>query len=241
MSQLLDLKSKAKTRNAEKGFTLIELVLVVVILAVITTVAASRFSSLTGWKQESELRYFSSLWRQLFNEAYGRGETYRLVVNLDENYYQVFREIPLPPGKSVNVDLLSNLRTKREKERRAKEDAENIISVEEGFKKEDERTAESLDIQYYSVRFRDLNTAVELGHPLEFSNLVEKKYFTDGLRIRDIERGEEKIEEGQVIFRFTPQGSSDAATIFFSLNEQVFKAKSEPTSGNLKITEEVDA
>ena len=227
-----------KDHNRSRGFTLIELILVVVILAVITTVAASKFSSITGWKQESELRYFSSLWRQLFNEAYGRGETYRLVIDIDEDYYQVFREVPLPPGKFETVDLLSNLRTRREKERRAKEESEKLLSLEDEYKKEDQRLAEGLDSQYFSARFRDINSAVELGRPLEFPNLVDKKYFSEGLDIKDVKRGEDIIDEGQVIFRFTPQASNDPVILHFSLNDRIYVAESKPTSGSLKITED---
>ncbi len=238
MSQLQDHNTiKDNKLENEKGFTLIELILVVVLVSLITTLASSQFSSITGWRQESEIRYFSSLWRQLFNEAYGRGETYRLVLDIDNDFYQVFREIPLPPEKAENVDLVSNLRTRREKERRAKEDIADIGTLNEEFLKQDTLDSTPLDIQYFSTRFRDANASVRLSIPLEFPSLAKEKIFSDGLDIVSVKRGKETIDEGKVFFRFTPQATSEEVEISLKINEQDFVAKSESVNGNLSIKE----
>ena len=225
MSQLKD----------HRGFTLVELVLVVVLVSLITTLASSKFSSITGWKQESEIRQLSALWRQLFNEAYGRGQTYRLVLDIDKDFYQVFREVPLPPTKAENVDLLSNLRTRREKERKVKEEIEEIGTIEQEFQKQDIIDSSPLDQQYFSTRFRDANAGVKLSIPLEFPSLSEQKEFTEGLDIISVKRGEEVIDKGQIFFRFTPQATSDAVEINLKINEQDYVAKSEATNGSLII------
>ncbi len=235
MSQLLDRKTKKDTLKNNKGFTLVELVLVVVLVSLITTLASSKFSSITGWKQESEIRSLSSLWRQLFNEAYGRGQTYRLVLDIDNDYYQVFREVPLPPTRSENVDLLSNLRTRREKERKAQEEIEEIGTIAEEYAKQEAIDSLELDQQYFSVRFRDANAAVRLSIPLEFPSLSKQKDFTEGLDIISVKRGKEIIDEGKVFFRFTPQSTSDAVEINLKINDEDYVAKSEATNGNLVI------
>lgn len=231
--------------SKSRGFTLIELLLVIALIAIISTFAATRLTAIGGWKLEGDLRRFSSTWQFLFNEAYGRGETYRLVVNLDENYYHVLREVQLERDEVRNVDYLKNLRTRREQERRKEEEEEELATLEEEFVTYDRTQSGAIDRQYYNTKFRDVYADVRLSRPLEFPKLAEKKYFVPGLKIRDVlmQGSDDVIDEGEVIFRFSPQGAGDFAVIHFTLGTgeeddedlQVYTAVSHPATGNLSL------
>jgi hypothetical protein len=221
------------------------LLLVIALVALISTFAATRLTAIGGWKLEGELRRFSSTWQFLFNEAYGRGETYRLVLNIDENYYQVLREVQLDRNEVRNVDYLKNLRTRREQERRKEEENEKLASLDEEFTAYDRTQSGPIDGQYYRTKFRDVYADVRLSRPLEFPKLADKKHFVPGLKVRDVfmQGADEPIDEGEVIFRFSPQGASDFAVIHFTLGTgeeeeedlQIYTAVSHPATGNLSL------
>jgi prepilin-type N-terminal cleavage/methylation domain-containing protein len=221
-------------RNS-KGLTIIELLLVVVLIAIISTFAATRFSVITGWKHEGELRNFSSTWQFLSNEAFARGESYRLIINLDENYYYALREAAVDRDTVKNVDYLKNLRTRREKERRAQRELEELDSLEEEFAEYDAEQSGPVDRQFYKIKFRDSYSDVRLTRPLEFPELAKKKPLSDGLSFRDVLMDGKEFSEGEVFFRFSPQGASKFAVIHFNLGEDVYTAVSDPATGSLSL------
>lgn len=233
------MRISSKHREVSQlGFTLVELILVIVLVAIISTFAVTKFSSIDGWKQEGDLRRFASTWQFLFNEAYGRAETYRLVVNLDDNYYQVLREAPLPQDEIQQVDLLQNLRTRGEQERRKDKELDNLDNLEEAFAEFDRAQSGPIENQYYNTKYRDGHSDVKLTRPLDFPKLAEKKFLVEGLNIRDVilQGSEETQVDGEVFFRFTPHGASDFAVIHFTFDEeQIFTAVSHPATGELSV------
>lgn len=218
----------------QDGFTLVELVVVVALIAVIGTLSVQRLGSILGWQHESEIRELSATWQFLHNEASARSESYRLVINLSENSYYVLREVPLDPGESVQVDYLKNLRTKGEQERRAEEERKDLKSVEEEFEEEDKRQSGALDALYYQSRFRDPNAGVRLSPPLEFPSLAEKKQLSDGLEIRDVILDGEEVESGTIILRVAG-AASQFALLHLAAGEQIFTVYNNPATSVVEV------
>lgn len=217
------------------GFTLIEILLVIVLVAVISTLAAGRIDTLVQWKQEGDLRKFRNTWESMFSESLARGESYRLVIDLDRNTYYVRREIP-PDGTEVKqVDYLANLRTRGERERRSSEAADSLPSLEEEYKDEDQRQSGALDGLFYRTMFADPAGGVTLGRPLEFPNLAEPVELTQGLAFKAVVLRGERIERGSVAIRFTPRGAGEFATVHMAAGEDLYTLVNNPASGKVRM------
>ncbi len=218
------------------GFTLVELIVVVLIIGVISTLAVSRLESLTGWRQKSEVRAFTSLWEFLFAESLARRESYRLVLNLDDRTYYVRREVKLDRDAVRQVDYLKNLRTRSEKERRSKAAAEDTLSLEEEFSSEDERRNAPLELSYFNALFSDPHEEKRLAVPVEFPALAQTKAFPPGLRIRDLQTAGGNIAAGEVQFRFSPNANSEPVLIHFEVDGGgIFSVIVSPAMGTAKI------
>lgn len=222
-------------RPNDCGFTLIELILVVVLIALIATFAATRIDTVVLWKLEGDIRKFAGTWEFLFNEAYGRGESYRLVINLDRNSYYVRREVPVEGTVIRQVDYLENLRTKSEKERRAKKIEEEMLSVKEEFEEEDRRQSGALDTLYYQTMFSDPEGPRRLARPLEFPSLAEERVLTDGLEFRDVQTRGEKVNSGRVFLRLSSRGSGEFAVVHLAAGETVFTVAIHPATGKVSV------
>jgi len=237
-NQCLDLERARKDGPAwpsSCGFTLVELVLAIVLIALISSFAAIRFESLFGWKAEGELRKFAETWQFLFNEAYGRGDSYRIVVNLDQNSYYVRREV-IPRGLIVRqVDYLANFRTKSEKARRAKKEEEELLSIEEELAEEDLRQGGALDELFYETMFADPFSPKRLARPVEFPSLAEQRTLPPGLIFRSVTLHGERIESGQAFLRLSPRGSAEFAAVVLQAGEQLYTVVINPATGKVSV------
>lgn len=239
-----DLDTLVRTRLREtesrfsSGFTLIELVLVIVIIGLISAVMATRFDSIQVWRVESDIRRFADLWGFLYSEAFARGDSYRLVMDLNRQVYYVRREVPVEENEVRQVDYLANFRTKGERERRAKKEQEDMVgSLQEEFEKEDRRLAAPLDVLFYQTVFSDPQAPQRLTVPLEFPSLAEEKSLPDGLVLRDVVVNGETSNNGQVYLQLSPSGSSEIAAIHFEAGENVFTVSMDPATGRVTIDE----
>jgi prepilin-type N-terminal cleavage/methylation domain-containing protein len=222
--------------HSESGFTLIELVLVIVLIALISTFAAFRFESVALWKVDGDLRKFANTWQFLFGESYGRGDAYRLVVNLDENYYLVRREVPLEGTTVRQVDYLANLRSKSEKARRArKEEEEELLSFDQELSQEDARQSGALDELYYETLFTDPHSPKRLAVPVEFPALAQKQQLTEGLSFRDVVIRGETTDSGRVAIRLAPRASAEPALVHLLAGGQVFSVLINPATGRVSV------
>lgn len=78
------------TRNSRHGFTLIELCVVLVIVAVVLAIAIPRYGGfITRGTMRSEARRISALARYLSREASRSGNVYRLDFDVDTDSYRV--------------------------------------------------------------------------------------------------------------------------------------------------------
>jgi len=221
-------------RNGSRGFTLLEIVLVISIIAIVSAFSIGRFESMTGWKQEGELRKFLNTWQFLFTQAATRRLAYRLYLDLDRNSYFVRREVPLTPGESVDVDLLANLRTRGEQERRIQEEEER--SLDEEYKEEAERQALlSLEQRYLWAMFGGGNRSVKLGRPLEFPSLADRTELAIDVEINEVKTPRGKVNDGTAYIRFSPRGASEFALVYLKINEEDFTAYMNPMSGEVRL------
>ncbi len=224
----------ADVQAESRGFTLVELVVVVALIAVIGTLSVQRLGSILGWQHESEMRAFSATWQFLHNEGAARGEAYRLILNISEGSYHVLREVRLDPSESVQVDYLQNLRTKGEKERRSEKELSDLRSVEEEFEEEDRRQSGALDSLFYQTRFRDPDAGVRLSPPLEFPSLAEPKKLSAGLSFRDVIIEGEESNSGTAILRVSGS-ASQFAIVHLSAGEQVFTIYNNPATSVVRV------
>jgi prepilin-type N-terminal cleavage/methylation domain-containing protein len=225
-------------KKAQSGFTLIELVFVIVLIGILGVAAANRIDSVIVWRQKSDIRKFLSTWEFLYTEALARGNGYRLVMNLDNNTYYVRREVPITRTNVTDVDYLSNLRTKGEQARRALEEEEEIQTLDEEFEEEDLREGLPLDVLFYQSLYADPHGSLRLAQPLEFPSLAKKTTLTNGLRFHKVSTRRGTDTEGQPFIRFSPRGASDYAVVYFTTeDEHIFTAFMNPATGAISIKE----
>jgi prepilin-type N-terminal cleavage/methylation domain-containing protein len=75
--------------SAQKGFTLIELVLVIVIVGLATGLLSARFGALDSWKEQTALRKLSETIVLLNSQAVIDQAFYRLEFDLNQNLFRV--------------------------------------------------------------------------------------------------------------------------------------------------------
>lgn len=228
-------------QHSQHGFTLLELILVITLIAVISTLAISRVDSIIGWKYNRDVRKFITLWEFLNAEAIGRRETYRLYLDFDKQSYYVRREIPAERNRAFvrEVDYLSNLRTKGEKKRREEDDKkEERRDLSDQFEAEDERQANSIEEQFYQFYFNDAGSEASLGVPLEFPSLAEEQALTEGLRFKDIKIRGETLDSGTSFIRFSARGISDFVIVHISIEDKdQMTILMDPTSNKVALKE----
>ncbi len=223
-------------RVRQGGFTLIEIVVVITLLVVISGLAISRFDSLLGWRQRSDIRRFVDTWQFLYNESAARREGYRLIVDFDSQSYYVRREVLIEPSEVQKVDFLRGLRTDSEKKRLNEKDQE-LGSLEDEYKDEDKRLGGSVENLYFQALFGDPNEPVKLTRPTEFPSLAERHELTTDLQFRDVTTRAGKITEGAVPLRFSPRGGTDFAVVHLKTSKTVYTITMSPTTGEVKLLE----
>lgn len=222
-------------RTTSTGFTLIELMVVIVLIAIISGFTITRISSIALWQHESDLRRFTGLWQALQSEAFNRREAYRLVLSIDSNTYTVRREVPLEQGEIKQVDYLQNLRTKGEQERRKRQLEDQALgSVDEEFQRDDLRQSGSLVPLYYASVFQDPQADVRLTVPLQSPQLGEERQLAQGLLIRDVEYAEERIAEGSFYIRLAPGKQVVPMVVHFQSGEDVYSVFADPVHGRVR-------
>lgn len=221
--------------KSSPGFTLIELVVVIVIIAIIGSFTVTRLDTVLHWKVNGNLREFADTWQFLANEALGRRERYRLVIQLDTNSYLVRREIKTDNTTVSKVDFLKKLRLKSEQERRAKKEEEQLLSLEKEFSEDDVLQNRPLDFLFYRFIFEDPEEDIRLAVPLEFPNLAQTKTLNSGLRFRDVKIGGEEIKTGEAVLRFSSRGGSPFALVHLETSSSIYTALMNPVSGEVTL------
>lgn len=232
----------ARTRRThagcdERGFTLIELGAVIVLLVLMSALALSRFGTLDVWKERAELRKFISVWEMLAREAQQKGESYRLIVDLAESSYYVRREVVVDQRLAQSVDRLEGFRAKIGRNTREERLDRDLRTLEEEYREEDSREGESLELIYYRTVYRDPEDLSRLAIPLDFPSLAEPQYLPPSIRVRDAVIGSTKRTDGKVYIRFAANGSTDFAVLHLLVSGTVYTALMNPATGSVKLEE----
>lgn len=88
-----------RTRSAQAGFTLMEIIVAMVLIGVLAAMAAPYVSGALGLQVKGEARKLAGKMRYLFDEASIRNSNFRVVFNLDRHAYTVEQ----CPGASAAV------------------------------------------------------------------------------------------------------------------------------------------
>jgi prepilin-type N-terminal cleavage/methylation domain-containing protein len=94
-------------RSRERGFTLIELSIVILILAIVARFAIPKIRSITGAELGATTRRLAQTTHYLYEEAALSGATYTLYLDLDRQEYWVERADPLTGESVEDADLLA--------------------------------------------------------------------------------------------------------------------------------------
>ncbi len=221
-------------RSSDSGFTLIEVAAVIVLFAVMSVLAIRNFGLLDSYRSDTELRKFISVWELVAGDAKRRGESYQLLIDLDDQSYTVRREVPLEGTTRKTVDYLENFRRKMG---RQAEREEPLLSVDEEFKQEDAREGDTLENLYAKTFFRDPGEPTRLGAPLSFPSLAERQRLPEVIRIRDVQVGNEQFERGEVTIRFSSTGTSDFAVVHLLVpaTGKILTAHMNPANATVKV------
>ncbi len=230
------IKPRAAIRSrSESAFTLIELALVIVLLAVMSTLAASRFGIIDNVQRKSAVSKFINTWEFLSQQARARGESYRLIIDITRNVYTVRREVPVDSVRPKNVDHLRNLRLDSEIERRAREEQEKLESLEDEYKEEDVREGDALENIFYRMAFRDPEGNFRLGVPLEFPSMKDEVRLPESVRFRDVSVRGEEVLTGVTAIRFTSTGANEFAVVHLLVGDGVMTALMNPATGKVQL------
>jgi type II secretory pathway pseudopilin PulG len=227
---------KGHSYRSEAGLTLVELAVVVLLLAVFSTIVATRFNAFTAYRQNGEFRSFLNTWQFLLNEAAADGNSYRLIIDLDRSSYLIRQEIPLPPEDQAKVDLNKNLRLRSEKNRRKQIEDMQALTASEAFALIDEAEARrTLEENFALTAYVDPGRNVVLAEPVNFPALAEEQFFSGGVRIGSVTVDGVKVSQGRVALHFNPQGATNIAVVRFVIEDQTRIAVLNPLSGESKF------
>jgi general secretion pathway protein H len=94
-------------RSRERGFTLIELSIVILIIAIVARLAVPKLRSLTGAELSATTRRLANTTRYLYEEAVLRGTVLTLYVDLDRQEYWIARADADAGRTGEDTDLLT--------------------------------------------------------------------------------------------------------------------------------------
>ncbi|MCB0317174.1 MAG: type II secretion system protein [Bdellovibrionales bacterium] len=102
------LKHPNHSKTRSRGFTLIEMVIVMLIIAVASGFIVSRLGFFSFWKQEGSIKRLSEVIEFLHHQAVADQAHYKLEFNLDEDSYRVGVFQPELISEDDNLSILAS-------------------------------------------------------------------------------------------------------------------------------------
>ena len=193
--------------SEESGFTLIELISVVILLAVVSGFFISKFNLSTSWGSDTAIRELSNRIEFLMQDSSSRKVNYEIEFFENGTGYRVWQIAKKEINQPTQVDLLKNLRSKKGQKQQEEKNARNAQkNLNEEFKKDSQIDRLPLNIQFYAQVFDDQGEDQRRIAPLEYPSLVEGIEFPSSMRLKGIKSGD------------TTRSSSDNKTILLNQN-----------------------
>ena len=199
------------------------------------SMVGGNFDTVQGWRVKSGIRQLIRTWEAIYNEAVMKNTNFRLILDLDTQSYYVRREVQLEPNQAQQVDYLKNLRTRKEKQRRAQQELEDLPTLEQEFEQDDAQSAQDLDKAYYAHVYSDPASGFRLGRPLSFPELGEPIRLPEGLTITGVKVHGKIEEKGQPFVRVSARNGAEFAVIYITAGEQEFTLLNDPGSGTFSV------
>ncbi|WP_373045539.1 Tfp pilus assembly protein FimT/FimU [Vulgatibacter sp.] len=203
------MKALSTSKNGARGFTLIELGVVVGILALVALVVIPSVEAAFGVKTREEAARVAGSVRAMYSEAVLSGRTCRMVFDLDNGSYW-------PECAAGRVTV-----TKTEESLRGKriEDAARFITGTE----EEEAARQEIEAKN--------------GFSAYESGLAPKKTLSEPIRVESVwtQHQTEPYEAGTSFLYFFPNGQTERAYIYVSDEEDTFTIIVNPMTGRARV------
>lgn len=210
------------------GFTLIELIVVILIIGLITTVSITQFGFIDQFQSKSELNKFIGLWQSLIQESRLKNKNYRLIVNLKEQSYHILEEIPRLPNSIRDVDTLKNFRIIKEDKK---------LSEEQAYEELEKIDSLPINQQFYMKLFLDTSNEGNFIRPEDFPSLGSINFFPDNLTLEEVQTANQNFGTDEVILRFSGRSGSDLAQLIFNTGDSTLSVFINPFDQKITIRE----
>lgn len=203
-----------------RGFTLIELAAVLIVVALLYSLVIPRFNDVTGLKLKSVTRKVAGLVKYTYDEAVSKNKKMRLVFNFDQGANKIWMEewvekSPLTPLSTKNYDESEDKMTLSQKEA-----LEDEPSGE--YQKFTDKLAKELKLPEY-VKIKGIYIARE-------NKVIE----SDSARSTASENEEASTQNASIVF--LPSGFTEDSIIYISdKKERVYSIKVNPITGRPKV------
>lgn len=174
-------------KYGEFGYTLIELIAVVVLLSIVSGFFISKFDLNNSWGTDSAVREFANKIEFLMQDAGSRQVNYQIEIFPNGTGYRVWQIARKVPNQTVQVDLLKNLRSKKHQaEEEQKNAGQALNQISEEYKKDEQINRLPINLQYYLQIFDDPSDSSRKIAPLEYPSLVSGTNFPPSLRVKSV-------------------------------------------------------
>jgi general secretion pathway protein H len=231
------MKSKASTHRAERGLTLIEIMIALVIAAVLFSAVVMSVGALTGSRAKASAGELAGVIRSLYDTAALTGKTCRLVFEIPSPKSEdsaKYRAECAAAGITTSRDRDASLRdenTAREDEKRrgGKDERRNYRgsggsgqpSIQELMEQEQHRVEQAARFSEY--------TAEEVA-PRELPGGVSVSVWT--------RQQKTAVDQGVAYLYFFPQGYTEKAQVYVRQGDNVWTLTVSPLTGKVAVVAE---
>jgi len=232
------VRNRQHKRDPRGGFTLIELMVAIMVVALISTIGVKGFRSVTKSNLREATAHFSGAIRYMFDRASITGKYQRLVIDLNEGQYWAEQSDDkfYAPNQAETV---SEQRKREEKEAAEDEDERKRQEKQRDLYKSSSSSSSSASTSF------DMSK-LEVGdfHPKRprfaaFKETALKPVKLKKLRIRSVytPRLSEPVTSGRAFLYFYPLGQTEPAIITLSddSGESVYSLVVHPITGRVRI------
>jgi general secretion pathway protein H len=199
-------------RRQPRGFTLIEVLIVVAVIAVMAMAAAPAISSLTGANARSTAGEIAGAYRYLFDTAALRHQTCRMVLDIDAREWWAECTTATPGGRR-GQPVVSKDGTAEDDER----------DLARGFSDEPDADKRKFLARARFAEYRDRQVQKRRLK----GSVVFDKIWTP--------RSREPQSKGKAYVYFYPQGQADLAHIPVSDGGNVYTVVTQPLTGRARV------